>query len=99
VCRGKERDIVFTGDAAKNRAELLSRKGETSYDAGASRASIDMIWDFWRRREGSILVPGHDLPMTQKDGKISYIGKRQAALKMWFGENLEMSTLIELGPR
>jgi glyoxylase-like metal-dependent hydrolase (beta-lactamase superfamily II) len=99
VCRGKDRDIVFTGDAAKNRAELLSRKGETSYDAGASRASIDMIWDFWRRREGSILVPGHDLPMTQKDGKISYIGKRQAALKMWFGENLEMSTLIELGPR
>jgi hypothetical protein len=37
--------------------------------------------------------------MTQVDGRISYIGKRQAALKMWFGENLEMSTLIELGPR
>jgi hypothetical protein len=37
--------------------------------------------------------------MTQKDGKISYIGKRQAALKVWFGENLETSALIELGPR
>ena len=37
--------------------------------------------------------------MTQNDGKISYIGKRQAAIKAWFGENLDMSTLIELGPR
>jgi hypothetical protein len=37
--------------------------------------------------------------MTQKDGKIAYIGKRQAALKVWFGENLETAALIELGPR
>ena len=37
--------------------------------------------------------------MTQRDGKISYIGERQAALKVWFGENLETTTLIELGVR
>jgi hypothetical protein len=55
-----------------------------------------MIWDLWRRREGSILVPGHDLPMTQKDGRISYIGKREAALKVWFGEDIETTTLIDL---
>lgn len=99
VFRGKERDIVFTGDAAKNRAELLSRKGDTSYDAALSTATIEKIWEFWSRREGSILVPGHDLPMTQKDGRISYIGKRDAALKVWFGEDLGTSTLIELTAR
>jgi glyoxylase-like metal-dependent hydrolase (beta-lactamase superfamily II) len=96
VYKGKNRDIVFTGDAAKNRAELLSRKGEASYDAGTSRASIEMIWDFWRRREGSILVPGHDLPMIQEGGRITYLGKRDAKLKAWFGENLEETTLFDL---
>ena len=74
----------------------LSRKGEASYDAKASSASIESIWRLWERRPGSILIPGHDLPMTQKDGRIEYIGRRKAALKAWFGEDIETTTLIEL---
>ncbi len=99
VLGGRERDVVFTGDAAKNRAELLSRKGEASYDAKMSSASIERIWQWWQRRPGSILIPGHDLPMTQEDGRIEYIGKRKAALKAWFGEDIETTTLIELSMR
>jgi glyoxylase-like metal-dependent hydrolase (beta-lactamase superfamily II) len=99
VLEGKEHDAVFTGDAAKNRAELLAKKGDATYDAAQSTASIERIWQLWRKRPGSVLIPGHDLPMTQQDGRIAYIGKRQAALKAWFGENLETTTLIELGPR
>jgi glyoxylase-like metal-dependent hydrolase (beta-lactamase superfamily II) len=99
VLQGKESDAVFTGDAAKNRAELLSRKADATYDAAVSTRTIEKIWQLWKRRPGSVLIPGHDLPMTQKDGKITYIGKRRAALKVWFGENLETTTLIELGPR
>ncbi len=93
------RDAIFTGDAAKNRAELLSRKGEATYDATLSKASIERIWQLWQKRPGSVLIPGHDLPMTQKDGRIEYIGKRKAALKAWLGENIETTTLIELGVR
>jgi N-acyl homoserine lactone hydrolase len=99
VIEGKEHDVIFTGDAAKNRAELLSRKGEASYDAKTSSASIERIWQWWRRRPGSILIPGHDLPMTQKDGHIEHIGRRKAALKAWFGEDIETTTLIELSMR
>jgi len=99
VLEGKDSDAVFTGDAAKNRAELLARKGDATYDAAQSTKSIERIWELWKKRPGSVLIPGHDLPMTQKDGKIAYIGKRRAALKMWFGDDLEMTTLIELGPR
>lgn len=99
VLAGKARDVIFTGDAAKNRAELLSRKGEATYDADLSRATIEKIWEFWRRRPGSIVVPGHDLPMTQEGGRIQYVGKREAALKAWFGDDTENTTLIELGPR
>jgi glyoxylase-like metal-dependent hydrolase (beta-lactamase superfamily II) len=99
VLSGSESDAVFTGDAAKNRAELLAKKGDATYDAAQSTKSIERIWELWKKRTGSVLIPGHDLPMTQKDGKISYVGKRRAALKMWFGDDLEMTTLIELGPR
>ena len=99
VLEGKDRDVIFTGDAAKNRAELLSRKGEATYDAGLSSATIEKIWEFWRRRPGSVLVPGHDLPMTQEDGRIQYIGKREAAIKAWFGEDIGTTTLIELNAR
>ena len=97
VLEGKERDAIFTGDAAKNRAELLSRRGETTYDAKTSSASIERIWELWRRRPGSILVPGHDLPMRQHDGRIEYLGRRKAALKAWFGEDIETTVRIELG--
>src|SRR5258708_11363595 len=99
VLEGKERDAIFTGDAAKNRAELLSRKGEATYDAALSAASIERIWQLWQKRPGSVLVPGHDLPMTQRDRHIAYIGKREAALKARFGQDIETTALIELGAR
>jgi N-acyl homoserine lactone hydrolase len=99
VLQGKERDAIFTGDAAKNRAELLSRKGEATYDAAVSSETIERIWQWWGRRPGSILVPGHDLPMIQQGGRIEYLGKREAALRAWFGESVEDSTLIELNLR
>jgi hypothetical protein len=44
-------------------------------------------------------VPGHDLPMMQKDGRTQYLGRREAALKAWFGDDLETTTLIELAVR
>ena len=96
VLEGKERDVIFTGDAAKNRAELLSRKGEASYDAALSAASIERIWQLWRRRPGSVLVPGHDLPMTQAEGKIAYVGKRDAAITCWYGEDMQTTTRFAL---
>ena len=96
VLEGEERDAIFTGDAAKNRAELLSRRGEATYDDALSSASIERIWKLWKKRPGSILIPGHDLPMTQQDGRIEYIGSRKAALRAWFGEDIETTTLIDL---
>jgi glyoxylase-like metal-dependent hydrolase (beta-lactamase superfamily II) len=99
VLEGRERDVIFTGDAAKNRAEMISRRADATYDAATSTASIEMIWEFWRRRPGSILVPGHDLPMTQEAGRTQYLGKREAAIKAWLGDDLETTTLFELSAR
>jgi hypothetical protein len=34
--------------------------------------------------------------MTQEDGRIEYVGKREARIKAWFGEDIETTTLIDL---
>jgi glyoxylase-like metal-dependent hydrolase (beta-lactamase superfamily II) len=96
VLEGTERDIIFTGDAAKNSAELVSRSTDMTYDPNTSSASIEMIWELWQRREGSIVVPGHDVPLAQEDGVVRKLGKHEAAIKSWFDNDLETTTLFSL---
>jgi N-acyl homoserine lactone hydrolase len=88
--------VIFTGDAAKNRAELVSGHADASYDDAVSSASIARIWSLWRRRPGNVVVPGHDIPMVQNDGRTEYLGKREAVIKAWFGDDLETMTTIAL---
>ena len=96
VLSGGAREVIFTGDAAKNRAELVSGHADASYDDAVSSASIAKIWSFWRRRPGNVVVPGHDIPMVQNEGRTEYLGKREAAIKAWFGDDLETMTTIAL---
>jgi len=85
--------VVFTGDAAKNRAELLSRCVDASEDEGASRTSIDLIWQLWRAVPDTLLIPGHDLCMKLDEyGSPKYIGERRAGISAWFAETLEQTT-------
>jgi len=96
VLHGPERDVIFAGDAAKNRAELVSGTTDMTYDPAVSKASIDKIWAFWRKRPGSIVVPGHDVPMVLENDKPKYIDKREAAISAWFGDDMETTTLFKL---
>ncbi len=91
-------DMIFTGDACKNRAELLSRAADMTYDAAVTKTSIEAIWALWSRRPGNILVPGHDLPMVQEGGLPRYLGNREAAIRAWYGEDLNETTVISLLP-
>jgi glyoxylase-like metal-dependent hydrolase (beta-lactamase superfamily II) len=93
-----DRDVIFTGDSAKNRAELISREADMSMDEAASRATIERIWALWRQRPGTVLVPGHDVPMVLEAGRPRYIEGRRAGITAWFGETLETTTLFELKP-
>jgi glyoxylase-like metal-dependent hydrolase (beta-lactamase superfamily II) len=89
--------VLFTGDAAKNRAELLSREVDATADAEASRRSIDEIWACWRRVAGTVLIPGHDLSMRlDEQGAPCYIGERRAAIAAWFSESIHMMDTIDL---
>jgi len=96
VLNAPARDVIFAGDAAKNRAELVSGTTDMTYDAAISKASIDAIWALWRRRPGNIVVPGHDVPMVLENGNPKYIDKREAAISAWFGDDMETTTLFKL---
>lgn len=96
IIAGAERDIILTGDAAKNRAELLTREADMTYDPAVTRASIELMWEMWRRKPGTVLLPGHDLPMVLDNGKPKYLGERKAAIMAWYGEALDQTTVISL---
>lgn len=97
VLAGEDRDVIFTGDAAKNRAELLTRSADMTYDPNVTRATIERMWETWRRRPGTLLVPGHDLPMIlDPDGDPIFVGIREAAITAWFDDDLETTTRFEL---
>ncbi len=89
-------DVVFSGDACKNRAELLTRSADMTYDPALTRATIQSIWEFWSRKPNSILVAGHDLPMVLERGQPRYLGTREAAIRAWYGEDLNETTIVSL---
>ncbi len=96
VLEGAGHDVIFTGDAAKNRAELLECRADATMDAGASAASIAAIMELWRRRPGSVLIPGHDVPMVLRDGRPAYVDERRAAIVAWYDESLDQTRVFEL---
>lgn len=95
---GEAFDVILTGDAAKNRAELLSRTADMTLDPAISRASMEAIWAMWRARPGTVLVPGHDLPMVLDAGEPRYVGVRGAGVAAWFGADTDTLTAISLEP-
>jgi N-acyl homoserine lactone hydrolase len=92
---GERQRILFSGDAAKNRAELVSRAADMTMDAAASQGSIEMIWRMWRERPDTLLIPGHDLPMLLENGVPTYVGERRAGVAAWFDDDLHKTTLFD----
>jgi glyoxylase-like metal-dependent hydrolase (beta-lactamase superfamily II) len=89
--------ILFTGDSAKNRAELLSRTAADTHDEEATRVTMETIWSYWRAKPGTLVIPGHDMTMRlDENGLPAYVGERKAAISAWFGEDLAMTTEIDL---
>ncbi len=99
VVEGEEQDVLLVQDAAKYRAELCSRRADMTYDPAITRASIERIWSFWRRKPGSVIIPGHDLPMRLEDGQPCYQGRHEAGILAFFGEELEHQQAFDLSRR
>jgi len=44
-------------------------------------------------------APGHDMPMVLGDEVPVFVGKREAAITSWFGDDLDTITRFELTVR
>ncbi|MDQ0383022.1 MBL fold metallo-hydrolase [Amycolatopsis thermophila] len=93
---GEHGPILFSGDAAKNRAELLSTEADMSLDPAASGASIRRIRALWRESPSTLLVPGHDVPLRWSGEQPHYDGERRAGIRAWFGTGLSDTTFFDL---
>jgi len=83
----------------KNRAELLSGEVDMTEDRAASEASVRRLRELWRSVPGTVLVPGHDLPLRAgADGRPEYVGTRRAGIEAWFGDDLAQTTWFDLSP-
>lgn len=90
------RDIIFLQDSVKTRAELVSRETDMTYDAAVSASTVEKVWGLWRKKPGSIVVPGHDMPFMLDGENLVQLGKRPAVLRAVFGDSLADPTLIDL---
>ncbi|PWK61280.1 MBL fold metallo-hydrolase [Aminobacter sp. AP02] len=99
VLVGEDRDLIFAQDAAKSRAELVSLTTDLTIDHAQSRATLENIWTLWKARDGTIVVPGHDLPLILEGGAVKTLGERQAAIVGFLGDSLEEQTHFSLSVR
>jgi N-acyl homoserine lactone hydrolase len=94
---GAEAPVLFAGDAVKNRTELVSGEVDMTEDRAASAASVRRLRELWLAAPGTVLVPGHDLPLrTGADGRPEYVGTRRAGVEAWFGDELDDVTRFDL---
>jgi glyoxylase-like metal-dependent hydrolase (beta-lactamase superfamily II) len=92
---GEERDVIFLQDAVKTRTELVSGETDMTYDPAVSAATVKKVWALWRRRPGTILVPGHDAPMMLSGDQIRLLARREGGIKALFGDSLEDVTTFD----
>jgi N-acyl homoserine lactone hydrolase len=88
VEEGPEKSYLVTGDAVKNRAELLSGTCIDTLDRVQSERSIQLLTDLWRSRPENVLIPGHDLPIAADAGGPKYLESREASIGAWLGTDL-----------
>jgi N-acyl homoserine lactone hydrolase len=93
---GADGSVLFSGDAAKNRAELVSGDVTSTMDRAASRDSVRTILELWRDRSDTLLVPGHDVPMRLTTNGPEYAGVRTAQIQSWFGDDVDSTTDFDL---
>ena len=96
LVEGEERDLLLVQDAAKYRAELVSHAADMTYDPAVTAGSIARIWSFWRRKPGSMVLPGHDMPMMLDGDTPVRTGKQDAAIIAILGSDIAERTVFDL---
>jgi glyoxylase-like metal-dependent hydrolase (beta-lactamase superfamily II) len=96
LVQGAESDVILVQDAAKYRCELLTRTADMTYDPTVTAATIGRIWSMWRRKPGTIVLTGHDLPLVLENGTPAYRGERKAGIAAFMGATMQERTIFDL---
>ena len=89
--------VVFASDVAKNRAELATGRADLTMDAVRHEAAIARLNAVWREHPGTVLLPGHDVPLRiGADGQPEALAPREMTLQAWFGATLDDATLFDV---
>ena len=92
--------VVFSADVAKNRSELATGRADMSTDAAVHARSIARVNAAWREQAGTVLLPGHDLPLVLDGaGEMVAVGEREMVVEAWFGDALDQVTRFDLTER
>jgi len=92
--------VLFTGDAAKNRAELLSCEVDATEDAAAKpRVDRHDLGPVARRPRHPARSRSRLAMQLDARGRPTYVGERRAGISAWFGETLEEMMEFDFKPR
>ncbi|HEY8614024.1 MAG TPA: MBL fold metallo-hydrolase, partial [Roseomonas sp.] len=95
-----EPPTIFSADVAKNRSELTTGRADMTLDAAAHADSIARLNAAWRAVPGTLLLPGHDLPLLLDEaGRMIAQGDRACSIDAWFGGTLDDVTHFDLTER
>jgi N-acyl homoserine lactone hydrolase len=80
-------DLVFAGDAVKNRRELATGEAESTLDPVASRESIARLRDRLAGDARCGLVPGHDVRLSWRDGDVVTLDQLDCDVVSYVGDH------------
>lgn len=80
-------DLLFAGDAVKNRRELATGEAESTLDPAASRASIARLRDRLAADTRRELVPGHDVRLGWRDGDVVTLEPLECDVVSYVGDH------------
>lgn len=96
IARGEQSSLIFTGDAVKNQAELMTGKVDMTLDLAESEASIRRVRELAATDPANVIVCGHDRLLSLDEDKLIQLADLQAAVSARLSSKFEEETVIDL---
>ncbi len=79
----RDGDVLFAGDAVKNRYELATGDVDSSMDRAMSRESVESLRSLMRDDPSVVMVPGHDVRLSFVGGELRARERQLAELSVF----------------
>ncbi len=76
-------EVLFAGDAVKNRYELATGTVDSSLDFAVSRAIVERLRAIMEDDQSIVMIPGHDVRLASVDGRIETLEPQRAQFSVF----------------